>query len=167
MTNERNKPVTARHGIPPVFNNRSTVLILGSFPSVASREEGFYYAHPQNRFWKVLSALFSSPVPRTVPEKKTLLLTHGVALFDVIGSCKITGSADASLKDVIVNDLSPVLSAAPVRRIFVNGKTAEKYYVKYIFEKTRIPCVCLPSTSAANAAYSLPALINAWKVILP
>ena len=166
MKNERNA-VTARHNIAPVYDKRSTVLILGSFPSVASRGEGFYYAHPQNRFWKVLSALFSSPVPRSVQEKKTLLLTHGVALFDVIGSCEISGSADASVKNVIPNDLTPVLSAAPVRRIFVNGKTAEKYYLKYLFPKTQKPCVCLPSTSAANAAYSLSGLIQAWRVILP
>ena len=166
MKSDAIKSVPARHNIPPVFDGRSTVLILGSFPSVASREEGFFYAHPQNRFWKVLSALFLSPLPCTVQEKKTLLLTHGVALFDVINRCEISGSADSSVKNVIPNDLTPVLSAAPIRRIFVNGKTAEKYYVKYIYPKTLIPCVCLPSTSAANASYSLPRLTEAWKVIL-
>ena len=166
MKSNAEKSVPVRHDIPPVFDGRSTVLILGSFPSVASREEGFFYAHPQNRFWKVLSALFLSPLPCTVQEKKTLLLTHGVALFDVIRRCEISGSADSSVKNVIPNDLSPVLSAAHIRRIFVNGKTAEKYYVKYIFPKTLIPCVCLPSTSAANASYSLQRLTEAWKVIL-
>lgn len=166
MKNDMAKSAPARHNIPPVFDRRSTVLILGSFPSVASREEGFFYAHPQNRFWKVLSALFSSPLPCTVQEKKTLLLTHGVALFDVIERCEISGSADSSVKSVIANDLSPLLSAARIRRIFVNGKTAEKYYLKYIYPKTLIPCICLPSTSAANASYSLPKLIEAWKIIL-
>ena len=166
MKSNAEKSVPVRHDIPPVFDGRSTVLILGSFPSVASREEGFFYAHPQNRFWKVLSALFLSPLPCTVQEKKTLLLTHGVALFDVIRRCEISGSADSSVKNVIPNDLSPVLSAAHIRRIFVNGKTAEKYYVKYIFPKTLIPCVCLPSPSAANASYSLQRLTEAWKVIL-
>lgn len=166
MKSNAEKSVPVRHDIPPVFDGRSTVLILGSFPSVASREEGFFYAHPQNRFWKVLAALFSSPLPCTVQQKKTLLLTHGVALFDVIRRCEISGSADSSVKNVIPNDLSPVLSAAHIRRIFVNGKTAEKYYVKYIFPKTLIPCVCLPSTSAANASYSLQRLTEAWKVIL-
>ena len=166
MKSNAEKSVPVRHDIPPVFDGHSTVLILGSFPSVASREEGFFYAHPQNRFWKVLSALFLSPLPCTVQEKKTLLLTHGVALFDVIRRCEISGSADSSVKNVIPNDLSPVLSATHIRRIFVNGKTAEKYYVKYIFPKTLIPCVCLPSTSAANASYSLQRLTEAWKVIL-
>ena len=156
----------ARHNIPPVFNERSTILILGSFPSVASREEGFFYAHPQNRFWKVLSALFVAPLPHTKTEKETLLLTHGVALFDVIERCEISGSADSSVKAVVPNDITPILSAAPVKRIFVNGKTAEKYYLKYLSPKTKLPCVCLPSTSAANAAYSLPQLIDAWKIIL-
>ena len=166
MKNEPKKSVYARHEIPPVFNGQSKILILGSFPSVASRDEGFFYAHPQNRFWKVLSALFSAPLPRTLREKTSLLLSNGVALFDVIGYCEITGSADSSVKRVIPNDLTPVLSAANIKRVFVNGKTAEKYYLKYIFPKTKLPCVCLPSTSAANASYSLPRLIEAWKVIL-
>ena len=153
-------------GFPPSVDEGCRVLVLGSMPSVKSLAEQQYYAHPQNRFWKVLSALFLSPLPCTVQEKKTLLLTHGVALFDVIERCEISGSADSSVKSVIANDLSPVLSAARIRRIFVNGKTAEKYYLKYIYPKTLIPCVCLPSTSAANASYSLPKLIEAWKIIL-
>ncbi|MDY6223776.1 MAG: DNA-deoxyinosine glycosylase [Candidatus Borkfalkiaceae bacterium] len=121
------KSATARHNIPPVFDGRSTVLILGSFPSVASREEGFFYAHPQNRFWKVLSALFSTPLPRTTEEKKTLLLTHGVALFDVIARCEISGSADSSVKDAVPNDLTPILSAAPSLGFSYTGKRGKNY----------------------------------------
>ncbi len=153
------------HNIPPLYCKDSRYLILGSFPSVASRAERFFYAHPQNRFWKVLSAVFSAPLPATIDEKKSLILTNNLALFDVIASCNISGSADSSVTDVVPNDLSPILRAAKIERIFVNGKTAEKYYLKYLAEKTGMPCVCLPSTSAANASYSLEKLIAAWRVL--
>ena len=153
------------HNIPPLYGKNSRSLILGSFPSVASRAERFFYAHPQNRFWKVLSAVFSAPLPATIDEKKRLILTNGLALFDVIASCTIAGSADSSVTDVVPNDLSPILRTGSIERIFVNGKTAEKYYLKYLAEKTGMPCVCLPSTSAANASYSLEKLIAAWRVL--
>ena len=153
------------HNIPPLYGKNSRSLILGSFPSVVSRAERFFYAHPQNRFWKVLSAVFSAPLPATIDEKKRLILTNGLALFDVIASCTIAGSADSSVTDVVPNDLSPILRTGSIERVFVNGKTAEKYYLKYLAEKTGMPCVCLPSTSAANASYSLEKLIAAWNIL--
>ena len=114
------------HSIDPVFDGGSKILILGSFPSVASREVGFFYGHPQNRFWRVLSALLGAEMPRTVEDKKALLISHGIALWDVIASCEIVGSADSTIKDAVPNELSVILSSADIRAIFVNGKTALK-----------------------------------------
>ena len=151
------------HPIPPVYDSRSRILILGSFPSVKSREAGFFYGHPQNRFWRVLAAVYDDALPATVDDKKAFLLRHGVALWDVIASCEIRGSADSSIRDVVPNDLSVILNAAPVERIFVNGKTAERYYKQYAETVTGRAAVCLPSTSPANAAWSLDALIGAWR----
>ena len=153
------------HPIPPVFDSHSSVLILGSFPSVKSREVGFYYGHPQNRFWRVLSAVFEDEVPVSVDEKRAFLLRHGVALWDVIQSCEIDGSSDSSIRSVTPNDLSVILSTAPIRAIFVNGRTAEKYYRQYAEPATHFTTVCLPSTSPANAAYSLTRLTEEWKKI--
>lgn len=153
------------HPIPPVFDEHSTVLILGSFPSVKSRDAGFFYGHPQNRFWRVMSAVFGDSLPHTNDEKRSFLLRHGIALWDVIASCEIVGSADSSIKNVTPNDLSVILSSAPIDRIFVNGKTAEMYYKKYAHPSTSRPPVCLPSTSPANAAWSLERLIDAWSVV--
>lgn len=153
------------HPFPPLFNEHSKVLILGSFPSVKSREQLFFYGHPQNRFWKVLSAVFEAETPKTIDEKKAFLLENNVALWDVIASCEISGSADSTIRNVTPNDLTPILSAANIKKIFVNGKTAEKYYNRYTLSKTAVPAVCLPSTSPANAAYTLPRLIEAWKQV--
>ena len=116
------------HPIPPIIDGRSHTLILGSFPSVLSREAAFFYGPPQNRFWRVLSAVLGRQVPTTVEEKRDLLLSEGIALWDVIGSCEIKGSADSSITDVVPNDLVPLLATAPIRRIFVNGKTDVKLY---------------------------------------
>ena len=154
------------HPISPVWNENSRVLILGSFPSVKSREEGFFYGHKQNRFWKVLAALFESEVPRTVDEKKKLLLDNGVAVWDVIASCDIVGSSDSSIKNVTPNDLSQILDGADIKAIFTNGRTATGYFEKYTSEKVGRESICLPSTSPANAAWSLEKLISAWSVIL-
>ena len=151
------------HPIPPVFDRDSRVLILGSFPSVKSREAGFFYGHPQNRFWKVLATLFDEDVPSTIPEKRDLLAKHHIALWDVIASCNIKGSSDASIENVVANDLSVILNGAKIRRIFVNGKTAERYYQKYIEPKTGIRAVCLPSTSPANAAWNMERLVTVWR----
>ena len=153
------------HNIPPVYDEHSTRLILGSFPSILSRRTDFFYAHPQNRFWKVLAAVFDCKIPSTIAEKKDLILSHKLALFDVIASCEIAGSADSAIKNVIPNDLSPILKSSKITEIYVNGKTAEKYYNKYLRSKTGIDCICLPSTSPANAAFSLDKLIKSWKII--
>ena len=153
------------HPIPPVYDRDSRVLILGSFPSVRSREVAFFYGHPQNRFWRVLAALFGEPLPRTVEEKKALLLRRHIALWDVIGACSIEGSSDASIRDVTPNDLRPILQVSGLRRICVNGKTAAKLNERYIEPTLGIPAVCLPSTSPANAAWSLEKLTEAWRRI--
>jgi len=153
------------HPIAPLYNNESEILILGSFPSVKSREEMFFYGHKQNRFWLVTSAVFGCNTPKTVEEKRNFLLGNRIALWDVIASCRITGSSDSSIKDVVANDLQVILSSANIKKIFVNGKTAEKYFNLYIKEKIGCEAVCLPSTSPANAAWSLDRLITAWKVI--
>ena len=153
------------HPIEPVFDKNSKILILGSFPSVRSREEGFFYGHKQNRFWKVVSAVFEEEVPKTIPQKKAFLLRNHIALWDVIHSCDITASSDSSIKNVVANDLSIILEHSGIRKIFVNGKTAEKYYIKYSEKDTHIKAICLPSTSPANAAFSVDRLTEAWKMI--
>ena len=169
------------HPIPPTFDADSEILILGSFPSVKSREMAYFYGHPQNRYWKVLAALFEEAVPMTVEERRAFLLRHRIAAWDVIGECTITGSSDASIRDVVPNDLGPILRESRVQRIFVNGKTAEKMFRKYTEPVLRemivsgrslheerpalLPAVCLPSTSPANAAWSLERLIEAYRVV--
>ena len=153
------------HPIDPVFDTNSRILILGSFPSVKSRESGFFYGHPQNRYWKVLSAVFEEECPETIPEKKAFLLRNHIAAWDVIHSCEITGSSDSSIRNVTVNELGMILRAAAIREIYVNGKTAEKMYRKYTEPVLGRPCTVLPSTSPANAAWNLDRLIEAWRVI--
>ena len=153
------------HPIEPVYDKDSEVLILGSFPSVKSRETGFFYGHPQNRFWRVMADVFEEDKPETIEEKKAFLLRNKIALWDVIASCEITGSSDSSIRNVVPNDLSVILSAAPVRQIFVNGGTAAKYYEKHQQKQTGIPAVRLPSTSPANAAWPLSRLTEAWRCI--
>lgn len=153
------------HPIPPVYDAHSTVLILGSFPSVKSRETGFFYGHAQNRFWRVTAAVFGCPVPATIPEKRAFLLGNRIALWDVLAACDIDGSADASIRDVCPNDLAPILAAAPITRIFTNGAAADALYTRYLLQTVGIPAVRLPSTSPANAEWSLERLIDAWRVI--
>lgn len=151
-----------RHTFMPVYDENSKVLILGSLPSVKSREAGFYYGHPQNRFWRVLAALLTCPVPETIEEKKRMLLTHHIAVWDVIESCDIIGSSDSSIKNVVPADIGKLLENADIGRIFANGKKAESLYQKYIFPKTKVPVTVLPSTSPANAACSLEKLAEVW-----
>ena len=153
------------HPFPPLYDGDSQILILGSFPSVKSREQKFFYGHPQNRFWKVTAAVFDLPVPNTIEEKKRFLHQNHIALWDVIGSCDITGSSDSSIKNVCANDLSDILNGSHISSIFVNGKAAEKYYNRYTRSATGMDAFCLPSTSPANAAWSLEKLIGAWSVI--
>ena len=154
------------HPISPVYDKESEILILGSFPSVRSREEGFFYGHPRNRFWKVLASVFGEEVPGTVGEKKAFLLRNHIAVWDVIHSCEIEGSSDASIKNVTVNDLHVILDVADIKEIYVNGKTAWKYYRKYTQPLIGRPAVCLPSTSPANAAWGLERLAENWKTCL-
>ncbi len=153
------------HPFPPLFDANSKILILGSFPSVKSREQLFFYGHPQNRFWKVIASVFDQPVPETILHKRTFLIKNNIALWDVIGSCEIEGSADSTIKNVTPNNLSIILNNAPIQKIFVNGKTAFKYYEKYTKPKINREAICLPSTSPANAAFSLDKLIDCWKII--
>lgn len=153
------------HTFEPIFDKNSEILVLGSFPSVKSRENNFYYAHPQNRFWRVVASVYSCPVPKNVEEKKNMLLSNKIAVWDVIKSCEITGSADSTIKSVIPNDLSEILSVADIKKIYANGKTAQSLYNKYIKKNTGVDIFSLPSTSPANAAYSLEKLIKEWKII--
>lgn len=154
------------HPIEPVYDADSKILILGSFPSVKSRESGFFYGHPQNRFWKVLAAVMGQEVPQTIAEKKKFLLKNHIAVWDVIQSCTITGSSDSSIKNVVANDLSKILDRASISQIYVNGRKAEQLYQKYIYPQTERKVVCLPSTSPANAAWNLERLVDVWKEIL-
>ena len=153
------------HPIPPVFDADSTVLVLGSFPSVKSRESGFFYGHAQTRFWRVTAAVFGCPVPVTIPEKRAFLLQNHVALWDVIASCDIDGSSDASIKNVRPNDLAPLLAASKITHIFTNGATADALYTRWQFPATGIPAGRLPSPSPANASWSLGRLMVARCVI--
>jgi len=155
-----------QHPIAPVWDARSRILILGSFPSVRSREVGFYYGHPQNRFWRVLAALWEEAVPQSREEKTAFLLRHRIALWDVIASCEIEGSADSSIRDVQPNDLTPILRGADIRCICTNGTTAEALFRRHLAAQTAgIPRLCLPSTSPANARVSLPALTERWQIV--
>ena len=153
------------HPFPPLFDENSRTLILGSFPSVKSREVRYYYGHPQNRLWKLIAALYEEDVPSSNEEKKNLILSHNLALWDSIKSCTITGSSDSSVKDVVPNDLSVILDNSKVDRIFCNGALPFKIYMKYIYPTTGIEAVKLPSTSPANAAFSLERLIGEWSII--
>ena len=154
-----------QHPFPPLYDKDSKVLILGSFPSVKSREQMFFYGHPQNRFWRVISAVLGANTPISIEEKTEMLHSNNIALWDVIASCDILGSSDSSIKNVVANDLSEILKTANIAQIFVNGKTAEKYYNKYIRDKIGREAVCLPSTSPANAAFNVDRLIEAWSII--
>ena len=159
-------PAPQVHPIPPLFCADSRVLILGSFPSIASREAKFFYGHPQNRFWRVMAALTGRPVPQTVEDKTALILKNGFALWDSVASCTVTGSSDSSIRDVVPNDLRAITEHAPIERIFCNGNTSLKYYRRYNEPLLGRPAVVLPSTSPANAAWSLQRLAEAWRVIL-
>ena len=154
-----------RHPFPAIYAPDSRILILGSFPSVKSREQKFFYGHPQNRFWRIMAALLGTDVPQTTEEKRAFLLAHRIALWDVIASCDIAGSSDASIRNAVPNDLSPILETASVRQIFTNGGTAHRLYRKYIYPLTGREDIVLPSSSPANAARSLDALIDAWHIV--
>ena len=159
-------PVT--HEIQPVFDSRSRVLLLGTMPSPASRKQGFYYGHPQNRFWRVLAAIFDEPAPRTIEEKRDMLLRHHIALWDVLASCEIEGASDASIRDAQPNDLAHIFDAADIRAVFATGTKAGELYRKLIEPTLGVPCTTLPSTSPANAKMKLADLVDAYgKALLP
>ena len=153
------------HPIPPLYNAESRVLILGSFPSVKSREAMFFYGHPRNRFWQLMARLFDEPVPVTIGEKKDLALRHHIALWDSIHSCTIVGSSDSSIRDVVPNDLRIILNNSLVTRIYCNGALSHKMYMKYIYPTVGIEAQKLPSTSPANAAFGIDRLAREWSVI--
>lgn len=153
------------HEFVPVFDKDSKVLILGTFPSVKSREQNFYYGHPQNRFWKVIARLADSETPQTIEEKKTLLLQNGIAIWDVIESCEIVGSSDSSIRNVVPADLNQVLEKCDIKAIYANGSMAKRLYEKYSYKSTGREIIGLPSTSPANAAYSIERLMESWNVI--
>ncbi|MCX4339410.1 MAG: DNA-deoxyinosine glycosylase [Lachnospiraceae bacterium] len=153
------------HTIDPVYDKDSEILILGSFPSVKSREQQFFYGHKQNRFWKVMAQVLDCETPESIAQKREMLLSHHIAVWDVIASCEITGSSDASIRDVTPNDLSRILNAADIRAIYTNGGKAYQLYQKYLFQTTGREAYLLPSTSPANAGYSLERLVEAWRVI--
>ena len=153
------------HPFGPLFNENSRVLILGSFPSVKSREQNFFYGHPRNRFWPVISAVFDQPIPQSIEDKKRLILTNGLALWDSIASCEITGSSDASIKNVRANDLAVILDSCRIERIYCNGRKSYELYCKYIEPHSGREAICLPSTSPANAQWTLEKLIETWAVI--
>ncbi|MEA4964677.1 MAG: DNA-deoxyinosine glycosylase [Oscillospiraceae bacterium] len=154
------------HNIPPLYCAQSRILILGSFPSVKSREGRFFYHHPQNRFWRVMAAVLREPVPVTVEEKTALLLRRGVALWDVAAACEVTGSSDSSIQNVVPNDIACILETAPVRAIFCNGQTAFRLYQIHLLPVLGREAAVLPSTSPANAAWSLERLTAAWSAAL-
>ncbi len=150
----------------PVCGKNARVLVLGSFPSVKSRENGFYYGHPRNRFWAVIAALYGESVPATIAEKRVLLEKHGIALWDVIESCEIIGSSDSSVRDAAAADIHALIKKTGINRVYCNGALAHSLYEKHILPLCGVPAVRLPSTSPANAAYDLHRLLGEWKQIL-
>lgn len=154
------------HGFGPLYDENSEILILGSFPSVKSREEGFYYGHPRNRFWKVIAAIIKEKEPKTIEEKKKLLLDHKIAVYDVIEACSIIGSSDSSIRDVVPADLGRILQHSRIKKVYTNGKTAGKLYRRYQDKECDLSMEELPSTSPANASYSLEKLIKIWETAI-
>ncbi len=154
------------HNIDPVYDETSRILILGSFPSVKSREAKFFYGHPRNRFWELISRLLNEKMPENIEEKRALLIRNHIALWDTIHACDIHGSSDSSIRNLVPNDFEPILLTAPIRQIFCNGKKSHAAYCRYCEKNTRRPAIALPSTSPANAAWSMERLMEEWKQIL-
>ena len=154
------------HPFPPLYDGSSRILILGSLPSVKSREQMFFYGHPQNRFWPLMAMLLDEPAPRSTEEKRELVLKHNIALWDSIYSCDILGSGDSSIRNVVPTDLKPVIQGSEIRKIFCNGQTSWKYYHRFQEKELGIEAVALPSTSPANAAWTIERLAQVWKAIL-
>ncbi len=155
------------HTFEPVFDDKSEILILGSFPSVKSRENQFYYGHPKNRFWKVTAGVFGAEIPQTIEEKRAFLLRNHIAVWDVIASCDILGSSDSSIRNVVANDMQTIFAQADIRAVYANGDKAYQLFLKYCKKEGQPKVYKLPSTSPANAAWNVERLIGAWsKAIL-
>lgn len=154
------------HEFPPLYDAASEILILGSIPSPKSREQGFYYGHPQNRFWKVMATVLGEPVPQDISQKKEMLLSHHIALWDVLAECRIKGASDGSIRDAVPNDIGYLLTQTRIRRIYTTGATAQKLYEKLVYPNTGIEAVRLPSTSPANCAVGFEVLCGAYRQIL-
>ncbi|HHT92517.1 MAG TPA: DNA-deoxyinosine glycosylase [Clostridia bacterium] len=163
---ENSKFGFVRHPYEPVFNIDSKVLILGTVPSVASRKYGFYYTHPQNRFWKVLSSILNEEFPDTIEKKTDMLLKNHIALWDVLKETQIKGSSDSSIKNPKPNDINRILNSTDIKAIFTTGKKAFELYNKLCYPKTKFKAICLPSTSPANCVYTLDRLIDEYSIIL-
>lgn len=157
-----NQYETVTHTFAPVWNKHSKILILGTFPSVKSREMQFYYGHPQNRFWKMLAQIYKESVPSSIEEKKRLILNHELAIWDVIAKCDILGSSDSSIRNVVINNIAGLVEKSQIHTIVANGAKAFELYEKYQLKHTGIPAKKLPSTSPANAAWKLERLVKEW-----
>lgn len=155
------------HTFEPVFDSNSKILLLGTIPSPKSRENGFYYGHPQNRFWRVMSDILNAPFPKTNNERKTLMLSNGIALWDVLKSCSIDGADDTSIKNPVPNDIKGLILKTNIKNIFITGKTAYRFYNRFCAGNTGISAVCLPSTSPANCRfYSYNDILREYSVLL-
>ena len=157
---------TIKHPLSPLYSSQSKLLILGSFPSVKTREYGFFYGHPQNRFWPLMEQLFRVELSTNIEERRKFLLNHHLAVYDSIYQCDIIGSSDASIQNVLPADLAPIFQTADIQQVFCNGATSFKYYKKYHAKQSGITGVQLPSTSPANARYRLDDLLKEWSVVL-
>ncbi len=153
------------HELEPVFSEESRILILGSLPSPKSRETGFYYGHPKNRFWRVISAVFEEPLPETIEQKRELILRHRLALWDVIESCLIKGASDSSIKEPVANDIPKLLERTGISHIVTTGRKAQSLYMKLVYPRTGIEAICLPSTSPANCAVGEEELISCYGIL--
>lgn len=162
----KNERTFVTHEFPALFDKNSEVLMLGSIPSPKSRKQGFYYGHPQNRFWKVLAQVLNEPLPTTIDEKRAMLLKHHIALWDVLDSCTIIGASDTSIEDVVPNDIASLIAKTKIKHIFCTGATAHKLYEKYCENAAGIKAVKLPSTSPANCAVKFEKLVEAYREIM-
>ncbi len=153
------------HEFPPLYDTSSRILILGSFPSIKSREQQFFYGHPQNRFWKIMAHLTGEELPETIEGRRQLAIRHGIALWDVIEECEIKGSSDSSIRNVVPTDIPMILKAAPIEQIYANGNLSCRLFEKYQEPRCGRKAIGLPSTSPANAAWTLPKLIERWSVM--
>lgn len=151
------------HPFKPIYSKDSKILILGSFPSVKSRQQNFYYAHPQNRFWKLIAKIYKANIPNNIEEKKKLILNNNLAIWDVIKSCEIEGSADSSIQNIEVSDINELINKTDITKVVFNGNKAAESYFKYNKRIENIEYITLPSISPANAQYSFERLYNIWK----